>query len=305
MPRTIILIACLLLTATAYACNIPVFRYALERWKPDACEVVIYHGGFLADDQEGFVSELKKSKHINVVMDDKTLNKEEGEPHAVVRCQVIGGEQVNVWQGKLNDLPKLNLTTSPARTELQRRLVKGDAVVWLLIESADVAKNKAVEAQLEKRFKFLASKIELPEGIGLPGSELFSDVPLLLQFSILKIDTNDPKEKFLVRLLTPLQREAFEAGEPLVVPVFGRGRALEVLPANELSDQLIDDLTVFLSGACSCQVKERNPGFDLLISANWDEELFGVDGEAPADDPLHQQNPQQPKLLAIPPGRTK
>ena len=32
-------------TSTGQACNIPVFRYALERWKPDASEVIIFHDG--------------------------------------------------------------------------------------------------------------------------------------------------------------------------------------------------------------------------------------------------------------------
>ena len=34
-----------LIPGSAHACNIPVFRYALERWKPDPFEVVVAHGG--------------------------------------------------------------------------------------------------------------------------------------------------------------------------------------------------------------------------------------------------------------------
>ena len=119
----------------------------------------------------------------------------------------------------------------------------------------------------------LPGKMELPEGIGLPGSELYSEVPLLLQFSVLEIDPSDPKEQFLVRQLSGFQAEAFAAGEPLIIPVFGRGRALEVIPASQLNAELIHDLTEFLCGACSCQVKEQNPGFDLLLSTNWNEAL--------------------------------
>src|SRR5579864_4110471 len=44
MPSRLISLAaaCLLLTGTAHACNIPVFRYALERWKPDPFDITVY-----------------------------------------------------------------------------------------------------------------------------------------------------------------------------------------------------------------------------------------------------------------------
>ena len=35
----------LLLTGASRACNVPVFRYALERWAADHFEVVIFHRG--------------------------------------------------------------------------------------------------------------------------------------------------------------------------------------------------------------------------------------------------------------------
>lgn len=153
---------------------------------------------------------------------------------------------------------------------------------------------------MKKEFVALEKKVPMPEGIGLPGSELFSDVPLLLKFSLLEIDATDPKEAFLVKFLTGIQSDAFADGEPLLVPVFGRGRALEVIPASDLTSSLIEDLTMFLSGACSCQVKERNPGFDLLIAADWDKELFGEDGEVPPDAPERQQTGGKPVLVPIP-----
>lgn len=91
--------------------------------------------------------------------------------------------------------------------------------------------------------------------------------------------------------------------EPLVVPVFGRGRALEVIPASSVNDALIEDLTLFLCGACSCQVKDMNPGFDLLLDAQWETDLFGEDGLVPSPEPPKMQ--QSPVLLQIPPGRRK
>ena len=48
----------LLLSSVATACNIPVFRYALERWRPDICEVIVFHDGSFTDAQKSFLSGL-------------------------------------------------------------------------------------------------------------------------------------------------------------------------------------------------------------------------------------------------------
>ena len=68
-----------------------------------------------------------------------------------------------------------------------------------------------------------------------------------------------------------------------------------------MSGRLMEDLTLFLSGACSCQVKEQNPGFDLLLSADWNAELFGEGVDPPA--PRTTRDRDSPTLLTIPPGR--
>jgi hypothetical protein len=179
-------------------------------------------------------------------------------------------------------------------------LLAGHSVVWLIIGSSDEKKNESTRRMLQSQCESLAETIELPEGIGLPGSELHSEIPLLLKFSVLEIDRNHLKEGFLVGLFNGFQPAAFEADEPLVVPVFGRGRALEVIPSSDLNESLVNDLTAFLSGACSCQVKEQNPGFDLLLSVDWETELFG-EGVAPPKERT-QRDRKRPDLLTIPPG---
>jgi hypothetical protein len=156
---------------------------------------------------------------------------------------------------------------------------------------------------MTKNIESLQKKITLPEGIGLPGSELHSEVPLLVQFSLLELDPTDKREQFLVRLLTGFEPEAVSDGEPLLIPVFGRGRALEVIPARDIDDHLIEDVTLFLMGACSCQVKEQNPGFDLLMTVDWDKQLFGEDGHRPPPAKTVKDRKESPELLTIPPGR--
>ena len=195
------------------------------------------------------------------------------------------------------------LAESPARKEIRDRLLSGHSVVWLLVRSEDDQRTARTRKLLDQTLPTLATKINLPEGVGLPGSELYADLPLLLKFSVLELDPKDPDEAYLASLLTGIREEAFRDGEPLAVPVFGRGRALEVIPGDSLTADLIEQLTIFLSGACSCQVKEQNPGFDLLIRADWDEQLFGGVENRPPDRSDQEGRNRGPELLTIPPGR--
>lgn len=56
---------------------------------------------------------------------------------------------------------------------------------------------------------------------------------------------------------------------PIVIPVFGQGRALYALAGDGIKVETIDRAATFLIGKCSCEVKEQNPGVDLLLAADW------------------------------------
>jgi hypothetical protein len=317
----------LLLSAAANACNVPVFRYALERWRSDACEVVVFHGTPLTQIQQAFVQQLHaasagsnaatnievRQKNVAEDMDDEVASLWEELrrhpdlplPYVVVRSSVAG-RTINNWRGPIGDAMQAGLLSSPIRSELSQRLLTGHSAVWLVLKSRDQERNDAVIQLLNEQLKTLGRKIPMPEGIGLPGSELFSDIPLLMKFSVLEVDPTDDREQFLVELLTGFEPEAIKSGDPLVVPVFGRGRALEVIPAEQLDAGLIEDLTLFLCGACSCQVKERNPGFDLLITASWERELFGEDAEGLASEMIATTTTTaDPVLIPIPSGSSR
>ncbi len=328
MKRAILILFFVAIASTAVACNIPVFRYALERWRPDLCELIVFHDGQLAPAEEKFVRDLESAtiehdglanaKIIRVNLDAKTetgqptesfrslwdtVNGDDaiGLPCLIVRTKLGRGQTINHWRGSLEDARRVNLLDSPVRKELNQRLLRGDSVVWLLLKSTDKQRSQAARHLLEKSFEQLQSQVKLPEGIGLPGSELHSEVPLLVKFSLLEIDPSDQQEQFLTKLLTGFEPQAVAEGEPLLIPVFGRGRALEVIPARDLNENLIENMTVYLSGACSCQVKAQNPGFDLLMTADWDTQLFGEDGQRPP--PAKTAPDAKPKLLTVPPGK--
>jgi hypothetical protein len=292
---------------SAGACNVPVFRYALERWQSDDYKLTIYQQGPIDKVVNQFQNDIATSKsNIELTLIDlaspSSLDRrvptlaggylKDSNCHFVIRTP---DQQKVALQGPVEANSASRLLDSPVRKELSRRLISGHAIVWLVVQSADDMQNKETRQLLLRTIESMADRIELPEGIGLPGSELHSEVPLLLRFSVLEIEPRDPNETFLRGLFS-----LYDTG-PVVVPVFGRGRALEVIPASELTAPMIGDLTAYLCGACSCQVKERNPGFDLLLTTDWERKLFGDEGPPRSEPPGLNRSP---KFLTIPPGKS-
>jgi len=326
MNKTWITSAVVLLSAaSAYACNIPVFRYALERWRADTCELIVFHDGPLDDATKSKIDALRQQTiasggranvdlHLIDVQSTAESNKialwrelhktdKVSLPYSLVQTPHSRGP-MTAWHGPVDQIAE-QVFQSPLRTRLKERLLNGDSIVWLLLKSPDEARNEPVRKLIREQSEALARKMVLPEGIGLPGSELHSEVPLFLKFTSLEIDRQEAQEQFLVRVFSGIQQQAFKEGQPLVIPVFGRGRALEVIPAEQLDAKLFEELTLFLCGACSCQVKESNPGFDLLISADWNRDLFGENGVLPPPPKSAVDLSEAPKLLPIAPGRKK
>ncbi len=58
-----VMIACVLFGALSVsACSVPVFRYALERWNPDAYGVVLFHKGALTAEQAKWLEQMDPDK---------------------------------------------------------------------------------------------------------------------------------------------------------------------------------------------------------------------------------------------------
>src|SRR5690348_9305337 len=63
--------------AMACACNVPVFRFALERWSPDVYRVTVLHRGPLSDMQRDLLRPLEDSqtnKLANIAVRTLDLN---------------------------------------------------------------------------------------------------------------------------------------------------------------------------------------------------------------------------------------
>ena len=60
---SLIVAAVALLTATAivYACSVPVFSYALERWQPDMFQALVLYKGELSEEQKKSLEAFDRS----------------------------------------------------------------------------------------------------------------------------------------------------------------------------------------------------------------------------------------------------
>ena len=90
----------------------------------------------------------------------------------------------------------------------------------------------------------------------------------------------------------------------LILAIFIRDSKIIVGPAGELDEEGIDEVSLFLLGACSCRVKFQNPGWDLALALDWDEALLAAqmaldnENEEPAPVPDAPSNPQ-PEIVRI------
>lgn len=279
--------------AWVWACSTPVFRYALENWAADPYEVLVFHRGPLTEPQQAAVD------HLRGEVDDAAANLDvhtidlagetddavqalwqaqatEALPWMVVHYPSLTPARRMMWAGPLDAGVAEALTDSPMRTEIARRLVGGDSAVWVLLESGDKAKDDAAAKLVAEQVAQLAKTIELPEpiddGFGAP-VDAEDAPPLQLAFSTLRLARGDAAERMLVRMLLRSEPDLETFDEPLVFPVFGRGRALWAMVGAGITNENINEAATFLAGACSCEVKAQNPGTDLVMRVDWDAAL--------------------------------
>jgi len=206
-------------------------------------------------------------------------------PWLVIRYPVMVGDDPKVlWAGPLESGDVAAMFHSPARQELGKRLMKGEALVFVLVESgkreADEAAGKLIAEQipiLEKTVK--VSKVIEDDPL-VEGPTLKSNLPVKLEMSVMRVSRADPAERMFVRMLVRSQSEAIAGDVPVVFPVFGRGRILTALAGSAIVAGNLEDAATFLAGPCSCQVKELNPGIDILMAADWDSVVEGREAVA-------------------------
>lgn len=290
-----------ILVAGVLACRIPVFRYALERWPPGTFELVVAHSGELSVEHAAIVrnaTELTNEKdapaNIRITTIDVTDESLSRADRSLLATAEIGpnvtdpqvtllfprsrGETTIAWRGELDSTSLTGLIRSPLRQQIVEKLLSGDSAVWILIEGPDAAANDAAAELLETELGRVEELIKLPPQEILQADEEFqasTTIELRIGFELIRVPRDDAQESAFIQMLLNSESDLTTFDVPIAIPVFGRGRTYYALVGKGIKPQLIEANCRFICGDCSCQVKEENPGSDLLFAANWDEGIRG------------------------------
>jgi hypothetical protein len=91
----------------------------------------------------------------------------------------------------------------------------------------------------------------------------------MIKFSMLSLSARDQNETVLINTLLNSNPEYHKINKPIAFPICGAGRAFPPLIGSAINAENINMICTFLTGKCSCEIKEQNPGFDLPITADW------------------------------------
>ncbi len=268
MVRMLFMIPALILSAaTCIGCTIPVFRFALDRWHADPYRLELRAEDAAKPDIAAFVRNLDAASGINL-----EVSRSKG-PDSILHMPASDGTGTEVWKGSLDRSRLDALVDSSARAQIAANILSGDAAVWVLVENGDPAGADRAAATITKRLRYLEKVIQLPKiDPNDPSSRLGPGPALRTTFSVVRIPTQHD-EAPLLSMLSANDPEITHSGKPWTSVVFGRGRVLGAWPIESMDDAHIEELALFLTGACSCQVKRQNPGWDLLLRFDWDTKL--------------------------------
>jgi hypothetical protein len=283
--RLAALVTAALWTLAAPACNVPVSRYALERWEADPYDIIVFQREPLTPQQQALVERLAKAgrdnlanlsvSNVNVSVEMPqplrelwTAQTNPTLPWMVVKYPRKTKIERPAWAGPMSAETVGALLESPVRQDIGQRMLRGDAVVWLLLESGDQRRNDQAAQLLEGELRKLEQSLVLPEPSPLdPPTN--TNLPLKIAFSTIRLARSNPAERMLVNLLLNWNTNLVAETEVMLFPIFGRGRVVPPATGEEIQPEAIREMAEFLTGPCSCEVKEMNPGYDLLLSADW------------------------------------
>ena len=286
----------------------PVFRYALERWAADRFSGVLFVNGKLSEGQDEVYTNLVRAAdapaaglNLDAVKVDvsgeipakfRRIWKEQETaaagklPWLVIRYPALAGDEQRVlFAGGLESGELASLMNSPAREELGRRLMKGEALVFVLVESGEKERDERAARTISEQIPVLEKTVKVSKVIEddplVEGPTLKSKLPVALAMSLLRVSRDDAREKMFVRMLEGSQSSAINRDAPVVFAVFGRGRILCAFSGESIKAENLEDAAAFLAGPCSCQVKELNPGVDILMAADWESVIEDREAVAP------------------------
>jgi hypothetical protein len=284
------------------ACDTPVYRYAMYSWTPSDYEIHFLHRGqpsaadrALLGQFDEMLQTAKVPTNITLqawdLSDESQLTSMPSPVRAAWTNQqkkqrpdqreprpddslfvVVNPHGVAIHGGNLEPEDLETLTDSPARRRMTELMHQGHGAVFILLRSGNETDDNLAESILQK-----AVAQTIPRQAGDATSE--DSEPLFhatsprqepLNAAMVRISREDPQEAWLVKMLLSVEEDLHDYDEPMIFAICGRGRALEPYIGGGIIPENLADSVAFMTGNCSCIVKEQNPGLDLLTRWDWD-----------------------------------
>ena len=279
---SVIALFLIFLANSVMSCTVPVFQYAMERWTQSYYHgVLLYSGNLSQEEKETFASFHRMLKNnnslLNLQVEKLNVESRPDQYKRLLKGADPGnlpalalwyprqkGQNKPFWIGDLqmSDLEKIG--ESSKRREITGHLIKGSPVVWLLVypqghDNKQVPLN-SLQSGITKSVEAMKQRPQYKPLLGENGKEV--------SFPVVTLSAGSQKESVVLSMITGL-RDGSSVKEPIVIPVFGRGRALTTFTADKISEERIYNIMTFLMSPCACQIKMASPGTDMLVQANW------------------------------------
>ena len=311
LPSTIALALTICGLVILQACETPVYRYAMYRWNPAPYEIYYFHNEPISSETEDFhtkIRELVKLKPdqpiLNATLIPVDLSKDPELKQVLPdikqlwtkhQKELSPGYLVTNPQGgvvSVGTLAAEKLTSfidSAQRRQLLAQLAQGKAAVMVLLSGQDPVASKNAEKELRSLVDAVnQGKVELYQvPTEEPAEKDAAAEPTPTKpahtLGLVILDRQDPKEAWLIQSLLAVESDLKDLTEPMVFAVYGRARALPPYVGKGITRDNLLQCVEFVTGACSCTVKEQNPGVDLLVRSDWEAtaakvaELFGAE----------------------------
>ncbi len=278
---------CVILAQPVLACDVPVFRYALERWQPDAYEVVVLHGTALSADDAALWQTITQAASVPDSLNLRIRGADSGRvpdpgletrwrsetnaatPWLALYYPASASRQSHLWAGPITESNCEAILDSPARRAIAQALLDGESAVFVLVESGDETADQVAAETLERELAAAESTLELPGRVDDEVPDI-DEQKVRIAFSMERVSRKDPSEQIFVEMLLGSEPGLRTIDAPMVFPIYGRGRSLYALAGKGINPKTIRQACTLVAGPCSCDIKDENPGIDLLFAVNWD-----------------------------------
>ncbi len=322
IPATLIAVAIALSgEKRGTACDTPVYRYAMYNWTPSFYHVLYVHeksedeadvavNGMLDDAGRGQAAANILFRRIDVANEDALAAEPREVQAAIAQLEdvprpfhlIFSPRGSVLFADRLDTDAAKQLLDSPARQQIASLLDAGNAGVLLLFKTGSDEANAAAESEVRAAIERASAGEIVPFTLGGP-EVVDPEDEQSLRVGLVVVDPHDPDESWLTTMLLGVEDDLDDYEEPMVFGVYGRGRASWPYLGGGIQAENLNECIAFMSGACSCEVKEQNPGMDLLIEWNWEATAEALARQFPDDEgqELYRVDELFPAIVAAPP----